>query len=175
MPNRRDLYRYGTFLLGSLIGLVVAVPGVAYILDPLRRKSAAGALHPLSRLSQLPVGEPKSFPIAEERLDAWVQYPREPIGLVWLVRQPEGSKEPVLAFQAECPHLGCAVNLTTDRKSFRCPCHDSAFNFQGVPQNAIPPRPMDRLVVELSKETDPEVRVRFERFRAQSEEKIPLA
>jgi menaquinol-cytochrome c reductase iron-sulfur subunit len=33
---------------------------------------------------------------------------------------------------------------------------------------------MDRLQVELSKDADPVVRVKFERFRAQSEEKIPL-
>lgn len=175
MPNRRDLYRYGTFLLGSLMGLVLAVPGVAYLLDPLQRKAKTGALHPLTRLNDLPVGVPKSFPIAEERVDAWVQYPREPIGLVWLIRQAEGSSEPVLALQAECPHLGCAVNLSADGRSFRCPCHDSAFNFEGTPQNKIPPRPMDRLEVELSKEADPLVSVRFQRFRAQTEEKIPLA
>jgi quinol---cytochrome c reductase iron-sulfur subunit, bacillus type len=33
---------------------------------------------------------------------------------------------------------------------------------------------MDRLQVELSGGDDPEIRVKFERFRTQSEEKIPL-
>jgi menaquinol-cytochrome c reductase iron-sulfur subunit len=33
---------------------------------------------------------------------------------------------------------------------------------------------MDRLAVELSAGDDPEVRIKFERFRTQSEEKIPL-
>ena len=33
---------------------------------------------------------------------------------------------------------------------------------------------MDRLEVELTAGDDPEVRVKFQRFRTQSEEKIPL-
>jgi hypothetical protein len=34
---------------------------------------------------------------------------------------------------------------------------------------------MDRLDIELTPGEDPEIRVAFRRFRAQSEEKIPLA
>ena len=75
---------------------------------------------------------------------------------------------------SECPHLGCAVNLTADGKSFLCPCHTSTFDLEGKPENQVPPRPMDRLDVEISKDEDPEIRVKFERFRSQSEERIPL-
>ena len=41
-----------------------------------------------------------------------------------------------------------AVNLTADKKMFRCPCHDSEFTLAGKPENAIPPRGMDTLEVE---------------------------
>jgi nitrite reductase/ring-hydroxylating ferredoxin subunit len=175
--NRRDLYRYGTIVLGNLVALVLAVPGVAYLIDPLRRKSRQGNFTPLTRLDQLAAGQPRAFPIIDVRQDAWVEYPPEPIGSVWLIRQPEGAKEPVIALTAECPHLGCAVNLAADGKSFLCPCHTSNFDFQGKPLNAVPPRPMDRLEVKLSRgnEPDSEVQVKFQRFRTQSEEKIPLA
>lgn len=171
---RRDLYRYGTMLLGGVMTAALAVPGVAYLLDPLRRRRGAAETYDLTRLSELEIGVPKSFPIVDERQDAWVKYPKEPIGLVWLIRQPEGAKEPVLAFQAECPHLGCAVNLSADKKSFRCPCHDSAFTFDGKPQNQIPPRSMDRLTVEPIEGPNATVRVRFERFQSQTEERVPL-
>src|SRR5262249_38166883 len=116
--NRRDLYRYGTIALGNLVALTLAVPGVAYLLDPLRRRTRQGDFEPLTRLGQLTEGVPQGFPIIDERQDAWVKYPREPVGSVWLIRQPAGSKEPVIAFSAECPHLGCAVNLSADAKSF---------------------------------------------------------
>jgi menaquinol-cytochrome c reductase iron-sulfur subunit len=173
--NRRDLYRYGSVVLGSVVALTLAVPGVAYVLDPLRRKSRKGDFATVTRLGQLAVGEPQAFPIIDERQDAWVKYPREPIGSLWLIRQPEGSKEPVIGFTSECPHLGCAVNLTADGKSFLCPCHTSNFDFNGKPLNQVPPRPMDRLEIEISSGPDPEVRVKYQRFRTQSEEKIPLA
>jgi menaquinol-cytochrome c reductase iron-sulfur subunit len=168
---RREFYRFGTMVLGTLMTAAMAVPGVAYLLDPLRTKRGDARTYKLAKLSDLEVNVPRSYQIVDERQDAWVKYPKEPIGLVWLIRQPDNT---VIAFQAECPHLGCAVNLSSDKKTFRCPCHDSAFSFDGTPQNQVPPRPMDRLTVDLIAANDPVVMVTFERFRAQSEEKIPL-
>ena len=173
--NRRDVYRLATGLLGGAAALILAVPGAAYLLDPLRRVTRAGSFRRVARLGDLKVGEPRSFAVIDERRDAWVKYPREPVGSVWLVRQPDGADPPVVAFTAECPHLGCAVGLAANGKSFLCPCHTSDFDFRGEPQNRVPPRPMDRLDVELSGDKDPEVRVRFQRFRAQEKERIPLA
>jgi menaquinol-cytochrome c reductase iron-sulfur subunit len=172
--TRRDFYRLATIALGAVIGMVLAVPGVGFLLSPLRRRGRQDAFETLTRLSQLDVGVPRWFVIIEDRRDAWVKYPREPVGAVWLIRQPRGSKAPVIALTSECPHLGCAVNLTADGKSFLCPCHTSAFDLEGMQKNAVPPRPMDRLDVELTAGDDPEVRVKFQRFRTQSEEKVPL-
>ena len=174
MILRREFCRIGTVALGSLMGLALGVPGVAYLLDPLGKKAKAGEARRLARLGELSVGVPKSFPVVEERQDAWVKYPREPVGSVWLVRQPEGDVPEVVAFTAECPHLGCAINLNADGRSFLCPCHTSAFRLDGTPLNPVPPRGMDRLEVELSDDDDPEVRVRFERFQTQIEEPKPL-
>lgn len=170
--TRRDFYRFGTVAVGNLIALALAVPGVAYVLDPLRRASKQGELQRLARLSDLTVGAPRSFAVIDERQDAWVKYPREPIGSVWLIRQPDSS---VKAFTAECPHLGCAVNLTPDGTMFHCPCHTSSFDLNGKVLNKIPPRGMDSLTVELSKDDDPEISVKFLRFRTQEKEKTPLA
>jgi Rieske Fe-S protein len=175
--TRRDFHRLGSLALGGLIKLVALVPAAGFLLSPLRKTSvAAGAdeFENLASLSQLKVGEPQAFGIVRDQVDAWVKYPQEPAGSVWLVRQPDGVEPPVVAFTSECPHLGCAINLAADGKGFHCPCHTSAFDMEGNPQNQIPPRPMDRLDVELSKDADPRVRVRFQRFRPLAEEKIPL-
>ncbi len=175
MPNRRNFFRLGAVGLVNLFALALAVPGLKYLLDPLGKRSGSGDFRKLARLGQLKIGEPQAFAILAERRDAWVKYPTEPVGSVWLVRQPEGSPEPVLAFTAECPHLGCPVNLAPDRKTFLCPCHQAAFGFDGKKLNDVPPRGMDRLPVELSTEADPEVAVKFERFQPQTAEKKPLA
>ncbi len=174
MILRREFCRYGTIALSALMGLALGVPGVAYLVDPLRKLSRTGGFRRLGRLSELKPGVPESFPVVEERQDAWVKYPREPVGSVWLIRQPEGAQPEVVAFSAECPHLGCSINLNADGKSFLCPCHTSAFTVEGTPLNKVPPRGMDRLEVELSEGSDPEVSVRFERFQTQIEERKPL-
>jgi menaquinol-cytochrome c reductase iron-sulfur subunit len=172
---RRDFLGLATAALGSLVALIVAIPGLAYVLSPLRRKDAEGTYHTLTRLNQLEIGVPRSFAIVEEHQDAWVKYPREPIGSVWLVRQPAGSDPPVIALQSDCPHLGCPINVKRDKTGFLCPCHTSAFTLEGQPTNQVPPRSMDRLEVQVSSGENPEVRVRYQRFRTGNEEKIPLA
>lgn len=175
MLHRRDFYRIGSAVLGGLAGLILAVPGAAFVLDPLRRGAKkTGIEQEITRLSALPVGIPNEFAIIDEREDAWVKYPREAIGSVWVIRQAEGAEPPVLALTAECPHLGCAVRLASDAKSFHCPCHGAAFDLSGQPLNNVPPRGMDALGVSLTRENDPRVVVHFERFRAQTKEKTPL-
>ena len=175
MPNRRDLFRLGAIALGNVFALALAVPGVRFLLDPLGKAGGVGEFRPLTRLDQLKVGEPRAFAIIAERRDAWVKYPREPVGSVWLIRQPEGSKEPVLALSAECPHLSCPVGLAPDRETFLCPCHQASFSFDGGKLNEVAMRGMDSLPVQLSADSDPEVLVKFERFQPQSAEKKPLA
>jgi menaquinol-cytochrome c reductase iron-sulfur subunit len=170
MPTRRDLFRSLSAALGSAIGLVLAVPGARFLLDPLFRKGAAGGFQTLTRLGQLEPGKPESFPILEERRDGWVRYPREPVGTVWLVRRGDAPGAKVVAFTAECPHKGCAIGLGADGK-FACPCHKAVFDLDGHTLNEISPRAMDTLEVKLSTDTDPEVSVRFRRFRPMLKEK----
>lgn len=172
--TRRRLFEVLAIGLGNVMGLILAIPGIAYFLDPLRKTSQAGGFESLARLGQLQVDVPQSFAVIAARQDAWVSYPKEPVGSVWLIRQADGVQPPVIAYTSECPHLGCAVNLGKDGKSFLCPCHNSAFELDGKPTNQVPPRGMDTLEVELSKDEDPQVLVKFERFRTMCKEKTPL-
>lgn len=174
MQSRRDFYRIGSYMLGGLMSLGLSIPGVAYVLDPLRRKSGSGTTQELTRLSELTEGVPRSFPIVDERRDAWVKYPREPVGTVWLVRQPKGSPSPVVAFTASCPHLGCPISLAAEGRSFTCHCHQAKFDLEGKPLNLVAPRGMDALKVELTGGDDPGVIVHFQRFRTQTKEPTPL-
>jgi Rieske Fe-S protein len=176
--HRRGFLRWVNGLLAAAVAGVLAVPGVGYVLTPLLRSGKGGkGFTTLARLGELEEGVPRAFPVIEGREDAWVRYPAEPVGSVWLVRQPEGAKEAVLAFTAECPHLACAINLSPDASQFFCPCHTSSFTLAGVRVNSVSPRDMDRLEVEPLDATNPAalVRVRFQRFRTMSEEKISLA
>ena len=174
MFSRRDLYRWSAIALGNALAVVVAVPVAKYLLDPLGKRTSGGSFRAMTRLSQLKVGEPEAFAVIAKRQDAWTRYPPEPVGSVWLVRQADGVEPKVLALSAECPHLSCPVNLAPDRKTFLCPCHQASFRFDGQTLNAVSPRGMDALEVQLSGDSDPEIAVKFERFVPQKREKTPL-
>lgn len=173
--SRRGFFAAATQILGGLMGLAVAVPGIAFLIDPLRRKADGGIFRPLPvTLDELVAGVPRQVPIIEASKDAWVTYPAEPLGSVWLVRQPAGAEAPLAVFTAECPHLGCAITLSPDAKSFFCPCHNSRFALDGERRNSTPPRGMDSLDYEPITDPKSPIRVKFERFQTLSKEKLPL-
>ena len=47
--TRRDFHRYGSIVLGGLVKLAVAVPAVAFLASPLRKKSQRGRAKTPSR------------------------------------------------------------------------------------------------------------------------------
>lgn len=49
-----------------------------------------------------------------------------------------GAVEDFIALSSICPHLGCKVHWETQNKRFFCPCHNGAFNVEGV-STAGPP------------------------------------
>lgn len=177
--TRRAWFHLGLWSLRALIGLLVIVPGASYLLTPLRaRKAPAGpaGFVPVARLRDLTPGVPRAFPVSIARQDAWVRYPPEPVGTVWLIRQEGEADRPVRALSAECPHLACQIKLTPDSRNFVCPCHNSRFGLDGERENKISPRDMDELEVARLDPDDPDsvVSVRFERFRTMTSERIPL-
>jgi Rieske Fe-S protein len=61
-------------------------------------------------------------------------------GQFYLVRFDNGG---FLAISLKCSHLGCSVIWDESQQTFRCPCHASAFDKQGLVINPPAPRPLD--------------------------------
>jgi menaquinol-cytochrome c reductase iron-sulfur subunit len=155
---------------GGLATLTPLAAGVWAFLDPLRRRSAAARLVPVADLSAIPAdGVPRRFPVVMDRTDAWTGYAAEPVGAVWLRREPESDA--VQALSATCPHAGCSVEMAPGGGCFRCPCHNSQFTFAGgiVPPSPSP-RPMDALDCEVGK--DGAVSVKWQMFLAGVADKV---
>ncbi len=152
--------------------LAPAGAGIYVLVSPLRQKPSGGEWVQLTRLEALPVGAPpRLFQVFVERTDAWTRHARSAIGSVFLQRMDEKT---VRAFQAACPHLGCAVEWRNELKKYFCPCHNSSFTVEGgivAPSPAA--RGMDSLAVEIRDEG--EVWVRFQDFKAGTKEKVPVA
>lgn len=145
--------------IGGLISLIPGAAGLFTFLDPLRSRTKAGGgdepgkLVRVATLEALPDdGVPRQFPVIADRQDAWNRFPNEAIGAVYL-RRKQGSDE-IEAFNATCPHAGCFVNYLPDRKTYQCPCHDSAFDVDGHCKYGPSPRDLDALDAEVRREGD---------------------
>ncbi|HMF11291.1 MAG TPA: ubiquinol-cytochrome c reductase iron-sulfur subunit [Gemmataceae bacterium] len=145
--NRRGFLGVLTNLVIAGIGLLIAVPAVAYFWAPLRRKGETlgsdDGFADAGPLADLPVGEWKLVTLEVVRRDAWTEKARTQHG-VW-VRRSEAGDPPALVLSPICPHLGCQIEWHGDRSEFVCPCHKGVFTSNGAVVSGPPPRGMDEL------------------------------
>lgn len=171
--DRREFLKGAACVAFGACALAVPLAvGVRVLVSPIAARRGDGYVVKLTTLNALPAGgAPLLFEVQVERTDAWTRHPLTAIGAVFLQRT--GERE-VRAFNASCPHLGCAVEWRTESKTFFCPCHTSSFAVDGA---VIPPSPaarqLDALGVEL-REGD-EVWVHFQSFKAGIAEKIAVS
>ena len=64
---------------------------------------------------------------------------------IWVVKNPER----LFVIFARCTHLGCTPDWKQTEQKFKCPCHGSGYDSEGVNFEGPAPRPMDRAHVEL--------------------------
>lgn len=172
-PDRREfLTKAAAVVVGGAVVAVPTIAGLCVAFDPLQRQAVAGAPVKVASLNALPAdGTPIKFPVVATEVNVWNRTPNVPVGAVYLQRLKDGK---VRAFNASCPHAGCAVKFQPNQGHFHCPCHDSSFGVDGKILNPKSPsaRPLDDLEVEIR--DDSEIWVKFQNFRAGSHDKIPV-
>lgn len=167
--GRRDFFTWILGLGSAAIGALLAVPGASYVFDPVLRSSGKkGRWIRVAELASLSKDHPVTAPVVGEQVDAWTKSSDVRLGTVWL-RVVDNNK--VVAYNAECPHLGCKVAFDANKTQFGCPCHDSAFGMDGEVLGGPAPRGMDELETRVD---NGHVEVRFVRFRAQIKERIEI-
>jgi cytochrome b6-f complex iron-sulfur subunit len=67
---------------------------------------------------------------------------------IWVVR----NSERLFVIFARCTHLGCTPDWKSSENKFKCPCHGSGYDSEGVNFEGPAPRPMDRAQVSLDAE-----------------------
>ena len=75
--------------------------------------------------------------------------------------------EGIYAISAVCTHLGCTPIWDENEAQFKCPCHGSRFNIDGINLEGPAPRPLERVAVRITEEgqldIDPDKTFRHER------------
>src|SRR5512146_2917239 len=67
---------------------------------------------------------------------------------IWVDRTPGR----LFVIYARCTHLGCTPDWHPAENKFKCPCHGSGYDSQGINFEGPAPRPMDRAHVEIDPE-----------------------
>lgn len=67
---------------------------------------------------------------------------------VWVTK----TSDRLFVIYARCTHLGCTPDWKASENKFKCPCHGSGYDSEGINFEGPAPRPMDRAHVELDAE-----------------------
>ena len=95
-------------------------------------------LEPSSKFS---VGFPSDYALGVDT--KWQQQYR-----IWV----DKTSDRIFVIYARCTHLGCTPDWKASENKFKCPCHGSGYDSEGINFEGPAPRPMDRAFVELDPE-----------------------
>jgi menaquinol-cytochrome c reductase iron-sulfur subunit len=167
--RRNVVYAILATIIGGIVGIFPFLSGLALFLDPAIKKRAQTPGPgkedevPERRVASVNAlvagGPPIQVPIIADQKDIWTVEPNQPIGAVYLRKTEKGEVE---CLNAICPHAGCFVAYSAEKKLFLCPCHTSSFTDNGARILPSPsPRDMDKLEVDVK---DGDVYVRFANY-----------
>ena len=87
------------------------------------------------------IGSPADYALGVDT--KWQQQYR-----IWVTR----TSDRLFVIYAVCTHLGCTPDWKASENKFKCPCHGSGYDSEGINFEGPAPRPMDRAKVELDAE-----------------------
>jgi len=85
------------------------------------------------------IGYPADYSLGID--EKWLQKYR-----IWVDRTPDR----LFVIFARCTHLGCTPDWKPAENKFKCPCHGSGYDSEGINFEGPAPRPMDRAHVALA-------------------------
>ena len=87
------------------------------------------------------IGPPADYAIGVDT--KWQQQYR-----IWVTR----TSDRLFVIYARCTHLGCTPDWKASENKFKCPCHGSGYDSEGINFEGPAPRPMDRAKVSIDAE-----------------------
>ena len=142
--DRRRFLKRATLGIGAAIGLGWAVPGVAYVLSPAKKKRGQTEWIALGAAEKVQVGTPSLFKARITKTSGWVSSEEEVA--VYVVTN-DGRE--FRGFSNICTHLGCRVRWVTEQEGFFCPCHNAVFGPDGEVVDGPPPRALEEFAVKV--------------------------
>jgi len=137
--SRRNFLAIATGAIGAVIGIIMAIPAVAYVVGPALQRRTGENWVRLGPTSKVELGNPTLFKTSVENQTGWIVSEDE---LSVYVLTEDGRE--YIALSNICTHLGCRVRWINDQGLYFCPCHNAAFDKIGLVVTGPPPKPLDR-------------------------------
>ena len=142
--NRRDFMSISVWAIGGFIGVVMAIPAVAYIVGPAIQRRRSQEWIRLGSTSKVEIGTPTLFKVKFQQQTGWIVNEEE---LTVYVLTENGRD--YIALSNICTHLGCRVRWIDDQEQFLCPCHNALFAKDGEVVTGPPPSPLEQYQVKV--------------------------
>jgi nitrate reductase gamma subunit len=141
VSGRRRFLSQVSVLAGSVAGLIVGLPTVAFLLG-LRKTPQVWS--PVGDVDAFSIGTTTQVSFADPSPLPWAGVTAQTAA--WLRRD---AGDAFTAFSINCTHLGCPVRWLPDAELFMCPCHGGVFYKDGRVASGPPPAPLATYPVRM--------------------------
>lgn len=136
--SRRQFALLGTQLAGATVTVLLGIPIIGFLLNPLFRRSATYEAK-VGDVSGVPPDTPTKF-VVEFPAGDWTT--AKVNAAVYVVKRANGTR----VLSNVCAHMQCPVHWEQSLHQFLCPCHGGLYSIDGVNVGGPPPRPLPEYV-----------------------------
>jgi menaquinol-cytochrome c reductase iron-sulfur subunit len=140
--SRRRFAVVGTQIVGIGVTVMLGVPIVGFLLNPLFRSREIAEIA-VGSITGIPLGVPTKLEFQFVPQSAWPA--AEPNYAVYVVRFGPSLTQ-TRVFSNVCSHMQCPVRWEPALNLFLCPCHGGLYNIEGVNIGGPPPKPLPQWV-----------------------------
>ena len=136
-PHRRAFFRWLTYGLGAVAGLLFAVPLLGYVVGTRKRRVIWVKL---GAVSEFPENETRRIDFDNPLSQPWDGMVARTGVYVRYEGLNERQQDKFLVLAVNCTHLGCPVSWFSGSGLFLCPCHVVVYYRSGERASGPPPR-----------------------------------
>ncbi len=148
-PTRRGFFGVLTWLLAGLAAVAFAIPYVAYLLGPLKKRPKEWIT--LGPLEKFPEGETRWATFVNKLKTPWDGVTGDTGVYVRCLGKDDKGDLDFWVFAVNCAHLGCPVTWFPQSGLFMCPCHGGVYYENGERASGPPPRGLFKCVWRVEK------------------------
>ncbi|MEK6704503.1 MAG: ubiquinol-cytochrome c reductase iron-sulfur subunit [Bdellovibrionota bacterium] len=132
---------FGTVAIGAML----SIPLLRFAFHPLLAKTTETGWSTVGSIDEfISITGPVKRIISVEQRDGWRKNVSDKA--VYVIKKADSR---LVVLSPICPHLGCPIAWSEEKKQFLCPCHVGIFAPDGAKVAGPPPREMDELNIKI--------------------------